>query len=286
MNNLNEVNRRLYDENSKYQERNVEQRKQLEHFHLVILEIKKAQEQAHSELKISNERLTQYESELEMKTAQVNALQNKEKTLLDKLELVKTQCQELLDCRNVLQREVYDLRDFFNDSLTKMKKNSTSVKDAHFAEIKRLNEIACMNRIELEQVQKMAQHDKQKLEKEKVELSKHLNEIEMKLEEIIKEKAQISYENGQLNEKNHVLADLVSHKEKLAKDLEASLAKTKTIETELKDCKETHKRDTEEWKKFQADLQTAVRVANDFMNGKLISYFEKKNSNCILCKKN
>ena len=30
---------------------------------------------------------------------------------------------------------------------------------------------------------------------------------------------------------------------------------------------ENHARDTEEWKKFQADLQTAVRVANDFMNG-------------------
>lgn len=273
MNNLNEVNRRLYDENSKYQERNVEQRKQLEHFHLVIMEIKKAQEHAHSDLKISNERLTQCEGELEMKTAQVKGLQIKEKTLLDKLELVKSQCKELVESKKVLQREVYDLRDCFNDSVTKMNKNNASIKDAHLAEIKRLNEIACMNRIELEHVQKMAQHDKQKLEKDKGELSKQLNEIEHKLEEIIKEKAQLSYKNGQLTEKNHDFDHLVEQKEKLAKDLEISLAKNKTLEAELDDCKETHKRDTEEWKKFQADLQTAVRVANDFMNGKLKNFW-------------
>ena len=32
-------------------------------------------------------------------------------------------------------------------------------------------------------------------------------------------------------------------------------------------------KDTEEWKKFQADLQTAVRVANDFMNGEAFFKF-------------
>lgn len=37
------------------------------------------------------------------------------------------------------------------------------------------------------------------------------------------------------------------------------------LEKEIVDIKESHTRDTEEWKKFQADLQTAVRVANDFM---------------------
>jgi hypothetical protein len=37
------------------------------------------------------------------------------------------------------------------------------------------------------------------------------------------------------------------------------------LEKELVSIQEGHTRDTEEWKKFQADLQTAVRVANDFM---------------------
>jgi hypothetical protein len=48
------------------------------------------------------------------------------------------------------------------------------------------------------------------------------------------------------------------------------------LEKEIAESQENHARDTEEWKKFQADLQTAVRVANDFMNGKL--YIKIKNS--------
>lgn len=43
--------------------------------------------------------------------------------------------------------------------------------------------------------------------------------------------------------------------------------KCNELEKEIADAQENHVRDTEEWKKFQADLQTAVRVANDFMNG-------------------
>lgn len=43
--------------------------------------------------------------------------------------------------------------------------------------------------------------------------------------------------------------------------------KCNELEKENADMQENHARDTEEWKKFQADLQTAVRVANDFMNG-------------------
>lgn len=41
--------------------------------------------------------------------------------------------------------------------------------------------------------------------------------------------------------------------------------KCNDLEKEIIDIQESHTRDTEEWKKFQADLQTAVRVANDFM---------------------
>ncbi len=46
--------------------------------------------------------------------------------------------------------------------------------------------------------------------------------------------------------------------------------KCKDLEKDISSTLEAHAKETEEWKKFQADLQTAVRVANDFMNGKLI----------------
>ena len=39
------------------------------------------------------------------------------------------------------------------------------------------------------------------------------------------------------------------------------------MEKDLADAQENHGREKDEWKKFQADLQTAVRVANDFMTG-------------------
>ena len=44
------------------------------------------------------------------------------------------------------------------------------------------------------------------------------------------------------------------------------------LEKEMAEAQEIHVRDTEEWKKFQADLQTAVRVANDFMNGLYLNF--------------
>lgn len=50
--------------------------------------------------------------------------------------------------------------------------------------------------------------------------------------------------------------------------------KCSDLEKDISTAHETHEKDTEEWKKFQADLQTAVRVANDFMNGKLKKFIQ------------
>ena len=55
------------------------------------------------------------------------------------------------------------------------------------------------------------------------------------------------------------------------------MSKCSDLEKELANAHETHSRDTDDWKKFQADLQTAVRVANDFMTGE---YFFLNNCLC------
>lgn len=52
----------------------------------------------------------------------------------------------------------------------------------------------------------------------------------------------------------------------LRAELETFKNKCLNLERELTDCRDQHSKEKEEWKKFQADLQTAVRVANDFMN--------------------
>ena len=55
------------------------------------------------------------------------------------------------------------------------------------------------------------------------------------------------------------------------------------LERELSDCRDQHSKEKEEWKKFQADLQTAVRVANDFMNEAEEKYNKIKEELNIIC---
>lgn len=55
-----------------------------------------------------------------------------------------------------------------------------------------------------------------------------------------------------------------------------------SLERELADCRDQHSKEKEEWKKFQADLQTAVRVANDFMNEAEEKYIKIKEELCSL----
>jgi hypothetical protein len=57
------------------------------------------------------------------------------------------------------------------------------------------------------------------------------------------------------------------------------------LEKDLANAQENHGRETEDWKKFQADLQTAVRVANDFMTGKFKNLFRisKRNVRTMTC---
>jgi hypothetical protein len=125
--------------------------------------------------------------------------------------------------------------------------------------------------------------DKQRLENEIYELNINLNDLELKLEEIIKEKAQISYKYGQLLDKNRDLNQILNQNEhaneskfnELKEKLDFYICKCNNLEKEIAECQENHMKDTEEWKRFQADLQTAVRVANDFMNG--LCFFLKAN---------
>jgi hypothetical protein len=60
------------------------------------------------------------------------------------------------------------------------------------------------------------------------------------------------------------------------KKLDFYANKCNNLEKDLANAQENHGRETEDWKKFQADLQTAVRVANDFMTGKFIQTTFKK----------
>lgn len=122
-------------------------------------------------------------------------------------------------------------------------------------------------------------NEKLKLEEkcvsERDELKSQLSSLESKFEEVIKEKAQILFKHGQLIENNRELNSLLQNKEAIGEQklnetktkLEYYINKCNDLEKEIAESQENHLRDTEEWKKFQADLQTAVRVANDFMNG-------------------
>ena len=116
-------------------------------------------------------------------------------------------------------------------------------------------------------------NEKSQIETEKYEMQSNIRDLELKLEEIIKEKAQLKERNGSLTQTNRNLqSELNQHEQKnehklneLKEKLDFYVSKCNELEKEIAECQENHVRDAEEWKKFQADLQIAVRVANDFM---------------------
>lgn len=278
VNNLNEMNRKLYEENHQYKDRNIEQRQQIEHYHVLFQENQQKNEQSLSTLRKERDDAYQHENELKRRTQQtldtkhnenfalvtnlnekLDDLRSKEAHLSDELSKLKITLQqeksksELLDKKNkLLEKDVCLLKESWN-----LEKSDLVLK------IKNLDEL-------LVQAKTQNSSDTQKVEDE---CHKQLASFESKLEEVIKENTQISCKYTQVVESNRDLNLMVQNKQALheqmlddAKNkLECYMSKCADLEKECNNSREMHVRDTEEWKKFQADLQTAVRVANDFM---------------------
>jgi hypothetical protein len=268
INNLNDINRKLYDENSQYKERNLEQRKQIEHMHMLLIETKQ-----------SNENLVQKKAdEIDVKKRQLQESEYREKELLMKIKSFSLEINDVKKEKNQLIDAINKIDLQFKEELKRLRLNfSSSLQQMFEIEVKKLSDNYQNEKYNLEtqiDVQKKQfLNEKSLIDTEKYEMQSNIRDLELKLEEIIKEKAQLKERNGSLTQTNRSLqSELNQHEQKnehklneLKEKLDFYVSKCNELEKEIAECQENHVRDAEEWKKFQADLQIAVRVANDFM---------------------
>jgi hypothetical protein len=275
VNSLNEINRKLYEENQQFKERNIEQRQQIEQFHVLFQENQQKHERALIEIKKERD---QHDIEIKRRSQENFHIVNSLKDKLDSIKLNETNLSDELNKFKIDLQQEKNKSELLEKKCKLLEKDASLLKDSCNLE-KNEYEAKLSDLVQqIEQNKKKYANEKQKSEdahnKEKNELKTQLGTLEHKLEEMIKEKAQLQCKYGQLVESNRELNTLVQNKEAFnqqkneehSSKLDFYMKKCSDLEKQISDSDENHKRDTEEWKKFQADLQTAVRVANDFLN--------------------
>lgn len=288
INSLTDMNRQLEYENQQFKERNLEQRQRLEHFHVLFQESNQKTDQSLSQMRTEREEALQAEQELKRRMQLALDTQQQENTLAietwkQKLEDMKSKeiylSQELNTINTQLQQEK-NKNELLEKKFNVLEKDSGLLKEYWATEKLALNGQISESEIRLEMARKQFMSEKQKMEekfkREKEELCSQVRELEAKIEEVIKDKSQISYKYGQLLESGREMeGDWVTKEQgfkkkvdEMREKLEGVQERCGQLEKEIEGVQKAHVRETEEWKKFQADLQTAVVVANDFMIGK------------------
>lgn len=279
---VNDMNHKFYDEIQHLKERNMDQRKQIDSFNKLFQDCKQDSERKLGQIRQEFEQSLKREMELKKMIQQIQENKNQEiSNLKDKLEKAKLveseQNSEIEKRRNEIQSKT-DKIETLEKSIRQIENELSALKDNTLSEKKTLlNDIETLkSNVDTlnKQIEDERSNHADKSKAERAEQKKHIDELESKLEEVIKEKAEITCKYGQILDRNKELNDLMKsndeNNEKALKESRNQLdnfkSKCSTLERELSECRELHSREKEEWKKFQADLQTAVRVANDFMN--------------------
>jgi chromosome segregation ATPase len=211
------MNRKLYEENQQFKERNLEQRQQLENFHVLFQDNQMNTEQTINQMR--KERDDSYQRENDLKRRMQHAIDTKKQesflalnSLKEKLEEYKSNEAELYAEINNLKAQVqqekskFDLQEKKFKLLEKecelLKQNLSNEKSDHNDKLTEFNS-------QLEQSKKIYLNERQlqeeKFARERDEYKFQLGELENKIEEVIKEKAQINYKYGQLIETNREL---------------------------------------------------------------------------------
>lgn len=285
VNNLNEMNRKLHDENQQFKERNIEQRQQIEHYHVLLQENQQKAEQSLNQIR--KERDEAYLSESDTKRRMQLTIDTIQHENFQAINNWKEKFEQLKECEIRITQELNTAK-----AQIKQEKNKSELLEKKFSILQKECELlkdnwnterSCLeekikdysNQLEISKNQLMV--EKQMLDEkhtsEKNELKIQLKNLEDKIEEVVKEKAEINYNYGQIVESNRELNNICQSKEsthgrkaeEMKSRLDFYINKCNDLEKEIFETQESHLHDTEEWKKFQADLQTAVRVANDFM---------------------
>jgi len=219
------MNRKLYEENQQYKERNIEQRQQIEHYHVLFQESQQKSE--HSLNQVRKERDDALQNETDLKRRMQLALDAKQqeslqtvKTWKEKFESLKETeihlTQELSTSRSLLQNEK-SKTELLERKCKALEMDCSLLKENWDSEKSSLDDRINDYDSQMELAKKQFAIEVQKLDeqhaKEKKELVVKLKEMENRVEEILKEKTQIGYNYGQLVESNRDLNSLCQSNE-------------------------------------------------------------------------
>ena len=219
------MNRKLYEENHQYKDRNIEQRQQIEHYHVLFQENQQKNEQSLNVLRKERDEAYQHESDLKRRMQQaieakqqehfalisnlnskIDELKATESNLSDELTKTKNELQqernksELLDKKNkLLEKDVGLLKESWNLEKSELKMKITNLEQL-------MDTMKNQNLSEKQKLENLGLHERN-------DLKNQLNSLENKLEEVIKEKAQISCKYGQVVDTNRELNLMIQNKE-------------------------------------------------------------------------
>ena len=250
--------------------------------HMLLIETKQSNDLNQNLIqKKADDCIKDLQKDIDVKRRQLQDTEQKQKDLFSKLKTFSNEINELKIENKSLVDTIGNQEGQFNEDVSKLRINFSNILQQTFdIELKKLKDNFYNEKYNLEtQIElqkKQFFNEKSVFESQKYELESNIRDLELKLEEIIKEKAQFSYRCGQVTQTNRDLSKIldqneIKNEEKLnevKEKLDFYVGKCNDLEKEIAECQEDHVRKADDWKKFQADLQTAVRVANDFMTGK------------------
>ena len=222
------MNRKLYDENQQFKERNIDQRQQIEHYHLLFQETQQKTDQTLN-MAIRKEREDASQRENEFKRRIQQSFENKQqdnfiiinnlKEKVDEYKANEAHSREQLNSVKLELQQEIDKVLMLETTCKRLEKDSlmaTENWNGQKTELEaRINEL----KSQMEFIRKQNLSEKQKLEekslRERDEFKSQIKQLEGKLEDMIKEKAQASNEYGHLAEKNRELNCIIKSKESL-----------------------------------------------------------------------
>ena len=219
------MNRKLYEENQQYKDRNIEQRQQIEHYHVLFQENQQKNEITLNALRKERDEAFQRENELKRRMQQqldskqqenfmlisnlkdkYESLKSNETQLADELETIKLalqqerasveqlekKCKQLEKDNSVLKESFSSDKQQYETKISDLEQRNDKLKRDHEAELKKLLEKSFV---------------------ERDDLKTQMGDLERKFEEVIKEKAQLACKYGQLADENRELNSMIQTKE-------------------------------------------------------------------------
>ena len=226
---MNDLNRKLFDENQSYKERSREQRQQLEHYHTLLHE-----NRANSERELAD-----------VRAACADELQR---------QLGESRVEHERACSTLRQR------------IDELRSNESRLV-GEIGELREALRRETARSLDWEEKCKRAEADKSAREAE------WASERESSRREWTATRDQLESRAASLAGRLETSADALRARDteheavvaELRRQLAAHVLARGELEARMGELEREHERDSLEWAKFQSDLQTAVRVANDFM---------------------